>query len=176
MEGNCQCGAGALANTVHSQNHLERECSDETRVSLSCNQRLPVASISGRSVGRRSARQTCPKSHNRTTRHLCRGKLRRGRGPRRWPPDARPLRLVARSSVQRTGPCWYRVRWRSGRGLCGKWAIIRCSELDGRRFTVRHCLRAPAAIARARPAQPHDRADLPAEAESADASDTLAVG
>ena len=124
----------SLKTVSNVQDSLERECNDETRVSLSRNRRLPFASVSGRSVGRRSTRQTCPKSHNRTARHLQRGKLRWGR--ERWPPDARPLRLVARSSIQRTGPCWYRVRRRSGRGLCRKRGIIRGSELDGRRFPV----------------------------------------
>jgi hypothetical protein len=54
-----------VSNAQHS---LERECRDETRVSLSHNRRLPAASVSGRSVGCRSAHQTCPKSHDRTAR------------------------------------------------------------------------------------------------------------
>jgi hypothetical protein len=149
LDGYGRCAFRALANTFCPES-LKRECRDETRVSFSHYRCLPTASI-GWCRFRRG-----------TTRHLRRGKLRRGRARVQWPHDARPSGCVARSSVQRTGPCRHRVRWRSGRGLCrvhGNTVSHACSKRECR-VPVRRCLLAghdprhdpPAAVARPCPA------------------------
>ena len=166
----------ALANTlcVMSPNNClqcatqSRECRDETRVSLSLNRRVPAANVSGRWAERRSAHQTCPKSHNRTTRQFCRGRLRSNC---RCHDDAWQCGCVA-ISVQRAGPDrHFADRWQSGHGLCGKsgHSIVSERKFDGRRLTIRRCLLAgddPCAVTRACAAQNRSGLHLPAVAES----------
>src|SRR5258708_5080793 len=151
----------ALANTLYvilqttvsnPQHSLERECRDETRVSFSHYRCLPTCSVSWRSF------------RHGTTRHLCRGKLR----DRKCPHDARPRGCVARSAVQRTGPCrHFANRWESRPGLCGVQARGANHSKCECRLPVRRCLLAgPDTGAVTRPVRPWaSRPRLPAVTE-----------
>ena|SRR5436305_4895836 len=141
-----KCGAVWAEQLVSNAQHsLERECIDETRVSLSHDRCLPAASVDRGGL------------RHGTTRHHCRGEL--WHDYYGYPGNPRPCGSIARRSVQRTGTCRHLANWwEGGAGLCRKRNLTDDDERTSKfqcRLSVRHCLLAghdTGAVTRACPA------------------------